>query len=430
MTINYATTLGDDVSRVIASFLTDEKILPKSGWRYHKDLHQLCLRRGRPWAEECDNKAGHPVTVRIYDAIMQSIDEIIAYITRPPIVFIKSDVTEELLRLYNGGWISDAQYFDVKARCGIEADRLCTVSSSSRAQQRRTKTKRKKKKLHLVDKRNKLEKEQMVEELQETSVQSSIKRMVTMIHNFGSTDLVLRGCYKKRGKWGKQLGLVDGKDDEACSGHCKNRRRKKITQDYQLKNYNKKKGKRNKRSQRKMEIENMRRRKSSMEGFVLMIALPMVLTWLLLPFFTASGKVVLSQHVQALLQSKKSPKKSPKKREFDLRWARATRVCGRRVRRKRRQHGRRKTYKEIAREAVVKAKNDHLASKVLKRAMEDMFIRLDHMQNDKSSAERETRSSGCGCGSACGDVCGNEDDHLELSAEGDVGDDCRKCFLL
>ena len=57
----------------------------------------------------------------IYDSIHHSIEEIIAHVTRPPFDFIKSDVTKELYKLYNGGWISDTQLFVVQSRLGIEA---------------------------------------------------------------------------------------------------------------------------------------------------------------------------------------------------------------------------------------------------------------------------------------------------------------------
>ena len=47
-------------------------------------------------------------------------------VTRPPFDFIKSDVTKELYKLYNGGWISDTQLFVVQSRLGIEAERPST----------------------------------------------------------------------------------------------------------------------------------------------------------------------------------------------------------------------------------------------------------------------------------------------------------------
>ena len=343
-----------------------EKILPDIRWRRNKEYHRLCLKlHDRSWAEDCDRRVGHPINLDIYDSINRSIKEIVAHVTRPPFDFIKSDVTKELYKLYNGGWISDTQLFVVQSRLGIEAERPSTEAIISR--------KKKSKKMKSKKPQHKLERKLMNRESQETpSLPIIIKRMVKEVA-FGSTDLVPR------------VEKTPRKKSKKCKKrHCKNRRRKKAIQDYQLINYNKNKGKRN---QRKMRTQKY---KSSMEDFVLMIALPiMVLMWFL-PSFTASERVVLYQHGRDLLQPKKSPEKSPKKRrkkrEFHISWARATYVCGRRMRRKRRQYGRRMTYKEVARDAVRQAKRDYLEAKrkhlITQRFMKELNTRLEEMKDD------------------------------------------------
>ena len=363
---NYALKFGGDTLDLIASFVTKEKILPDIRWRRHKEYHNLCLKqRDRPWAEDCDRRVGHPMNLVIYDSIHHSIEEIIAHVTRPPFDFIKSDVTKELYKLYNGGWISDTQLSVVQSRLGIEAERPSTEAIISR--------KKKSKKMKSKKPQHKLERKLMNRESQETpSLPIIIKRMVKEVLAFGSTQVPrVEKTPRKKSKKRKKR-------------HCKNRRRKKAIQDYQLINYNKNKGKRN---QRKMRTQKY---KSSMEDFVLMIALPiMVLMWFL-PTFTASERVVIYQHGRDLLQPKKSPEKSPKKRrkkrEFHISWARATYVCGRRMRRKRRQYGRRMTYKEVARDAVRQAKRDYLEAKrkhlITQRFMKELNTRLEEMKDD------------------------------------------------
>ena len=164
MQFNYAEALGDDVLGTIASFLTEKK-LPERSWIQYKYYHKICLEHDREWAEECDRKA-HPITLQMYDTIIQSIDQIVAYINRPPIVFIKDDVAKELMKLYGGGWISDAQYYAVKKRCGIKADRPITSWVKKR--------KKKKRKKKLVDDVHKLEEQLVVEESREGSSSDSM----------------------------------------------------------------------------------------------------------------------------------------------------------------------------------------------------------------------------------------------------------------
>ena len=41
----------------------------------------------REWAEEHDRKA-NPITLQMYDTIIQNTEKIFAFVTRPPIVFI------------------------------------------------------------------------------------------------------------------------------------------------------------------------------------------------------------------------------------------------------------------------------------------------------------------------------------------------------
>ena len=212
---------------MIASFVTKEKILPDVLWRRHKEYHPLCLKqRDRPWAEDCDRRVGHPMNLVIYDSIHHSIEEIIAHVTRPPFDFIKSDVTKELYKLYNGGWISDTQLFVVQSRLGIEAERPSTEAIISR--------KKKSKKMKSKKPQHKLERKLMNRESQETpSLPIIIKRMVKEVLAFGSTQVPrVEKTPRKKSKKRKKR-------------HCKNRRRKKAIQDYQLINYNKNKGKRN-----------------------------------------------------------------------------------------------------------------------------------------------------------------------------------------
>jgi len=97
--------LGVDVLGVINSFLTGEE-LPKKSWIRNKLWHKVCLEHDRYWAEDLrERKKTHPITLQMYDTINQSIEEIVAYITRPPI----DDIAKELMKLYGGGWISDDQ---------------------------------------------------------------------------------------------------------------------------------------------------------------------------------------------------------------------------------------------------------------------------------------------------------------------------------
>ena len=113
MQFNYAEALGDDVLGKIASFLTEKK-LPERSWIQYKYYHKICLEHehDREWAEEHDRKA-NPITLQMYDTIIQNTEKIFAFVARPPIVFIKDDIAKELMELYGGGWISDAQYFAV-----------------------------------------------------------------------------------------------------------------------------------------------------------------------------------------------------------------------------------------------------------------------------------------------------------------------------
>ena len=87
MQFNYAEALGDGVLGKIASFLT-EKELPERSWIRNKLWHKICLEHDRYWVEDLRemNKA-HPITLQMYDTINQSIEEIFAFVTRPPIVF-------------------------------------------------------------------------------------------------------------------------------------------------------------------------------------------------------------------------------------------------------------------------------------------------------------------------------------------------------
>ena len=117
----------------------------------------------------------------IYDSIHHSIEEIIAHVTRPPFDFIKSDVTKELYKLYNGGWISDTQLFVVQSRLGIEAERPSTEAIISR--------KKKSKKMKSKKPQHKLERKLMNRESQETpSLPIIMKRMVKEVA-FGSAYL-------------------------------------------------------------------------------------------------------------------------------------------------------------------------------------------------------------------------------------------------
>jgi hypothetical protein len=118
---------------MIASFVTKEKILSDISWRQNKEYHRLCLKlHDRSWAEDCDRRVGHPINLDTYDSVNRSIKEIVAHVTRPPFYFIKSDVTKELYKLYNGGWISDTQLFVVQSRQSIEAERPSTEAIISR----------------------------------------------------------------------------------------------------------------------------------------------------------------------------------------------------------------------------------------------------------------------------------------------------------
>jgi len=127
---------------------------PKRSWIRNKLWHKICLEHDRYWVENLRemNKA-HPITLQMYDTINQSIEEIVAYITRPSI----DDIAKELMELYGGGWISDDQYYAVKKRCGIKAERPITSWVKSK------KKKRKMKKKKPVDEDNKIE-EQPVED--------------------------------------------------------------------------------------------------------------------------------------------------------------------------------------------------------------------------------------------------------------------------
>jgi len=87
MKFNCASALGDDVLRTIASFLIEKK-LPERSWIQHKNYHKICLEHNREWAEERDRKA-NPITLQMYDTIIQSTEKIFDFVTRPPIVFIK-----------------------------------------------------------------------------------------------------------------------------------------------------------------------------------------------------------------------------------------------------------------------------------------------------------------------------------------------------
>ena len=151
---NHATSaFNGDVSGIINSFLT-KKELPNKSWIRNKLWHKICLEHDRYWVEDLRemNKA-HPITLQMYDTINQSIDEIVASITRPSI----NDIAKELMKLYAGGWISDDQYYAVKKRCGIKAERPITSWVKSK------KKKRKMKKKKPVDEDNKIE-EQPVED--------------------------------------------------------------------------------------------------------------------------------------------------------------------------------------------------------------------------------------------------------------------------
>jgi len=107
--------LNGDVLGIIDSFLTEEE-LPNKSWIRNKLWHKICLEHDRYWVEDLRemNKA-HPITLQMYDTINQSIEEIVAYITRPSI----DDIAKELMKVYGGGWISDDQHYAVKKRCGI-----------------------------------------------------------------------------------------------------------------------------------------------------------------------------------------------------------------------------------------------------------------------------------------------------------------------
>ena len=213
---------------------------------------------------------------------------------------------------------------------------------------RKKKTIRKKKKPQ-----HKLELKTMIGQSQETSpsLPDVIKRMVKEAAVPRASDMMPRKKSNKRKK---------------C--RCKNKRRKEVIQQYQLFNYNKNKGRRNQKKKTRIQ-----KYTNSMEGFVLMIALPMVLAWLR-PFFTASEKVVLSQ--QLLL-----PKKVPGR-------ARAIRVCGRRTSR-RRQYGQEITYKKVAWDAVREAKRRFRQHLTNRRFMKELESMLEGMKDDKSGTDTD-----------------------------------------
>ena len=207
MQFNYAEALGDDVLGKIASFLTEKK-LPERSWIQYKYYHKICLEHehDREWAEERDRKA-NPITLQMYDTIIQNTEKIFAFVTRPPIVFIKDDIAKELMELYGGGWISDAQYFAVKKRCGIEAERPIT------SWVKRKKKKRKKKKKP-VDEDNKFEEEQSVmEECREGS--SSDSSPPSLGQKLETGCIWSHRLSKHSGKpvyvWGHRLGKRNGK---------------------------------------------------------------------------------------------------------------------------------------------------------------------------------------------------------------------------
>ena len=207
MQFNYAEALGDHVLGKIASCLTEKK-LPERSWIQYKYYHKICLEHehDREWAEECDRKA-NPITLQMYDTIIQNTEKIFAFVTRPPIVFIKDDIAKELMDLYGGGWISDAQYFAVKKRCGIEAEGPITSWVKKR------KKKRKKKKP--VDEDHKFEEEQSVmEECREGS--SSDSSPPSLGHQKLETACIWSHRLSKHsGKpvyvWGHRLGKRNGK---------------------------------------------------------------------------------------------------------------------------------------------------------------------------------------------------------------------------
>ena len=209
MQFNYAEALGDDVLGTIASFLTEKK-LPERSWIQYKYYHKICLEHehDREWAEEHDRKA-NPITLQIYDTIIQNTEKIFAFVTRPPIVFIKDDIAKELMELYGGGWISHAQYFAVKKRCGIEAERPITSWVK-----RKKKKKRKKEKKKPVDEDNKFEEEQSVmEECREGS--SSDSSPPSLGQKLETACIWSHRLSKHSGKpvyvWGHRLGKRNGK---------------------------------------------------------------------------------------------------------------------------------------------------------------------------------------------------------------------------
>ena len=211
MQFNYAEALGDDVLGKIASCLTKKK-LPERSWIQYKYYHKICLEHehDREWAEECDRKA-NPITLQMYDTIIQNTEKIFAFVTRPPIVFIKDDIAKELMKLYSGGWISDAQYYAVKKRCGIEAERPIT---SWVKRKKKKKKKRKKEKKKPVDEDNKFEEEQSVmEECREGS--SSDSSPPSLGQKLETACIWSHRLSKHSGKpvyvWGHRLGKRNGK---------------------------------------------------------------------------------------------------------------------------------------------------------------------------------------------------------------------------
>ena len=227
MQFNYAEALGDDVLGTIASFLTEKK-LPERSWIQYKYYHKICLEHDREWAEECDRKA-HPITLQMYDTIIQSIDQIVAYINRPPIVFIKDDVAKELMKLYGGGWISDAQYYAVKKRCGIKADRPITSWVKKR--------KKKKRKKKLVDDVHKLEEQPVVEESREGSSSDSMPPS----SNQKFEVQVNIGRYLLGGKRNKKYVVISKHLKSVSTPRTHNSRRKAIITKQKVTNYYKNK---------------------------------------------------------------------------------------------------------------------------------------------------------------------------------------------
>ena len=191
MQFNYAEALGDHVLGKIASCLTEKK-LPERSWIQYKYYHKICLEHehDREWAEERDRKA-NPITLQMYDTIIQNTEKIFAFVTRPPIVFIKDDIAKELMELYGGGWISDAQYYAVKKR----------------------KKKRKKKKKPVDDDRKFEEEQPVMEECREGS--SSDSSPPSLGQKLETACIWSHRLSKHSGKpvyvWGHRLGKRNGK---------------------------------------------------------------------------------------------------------------------------------------------------------------------------------------------------------------------------